>query len=144
MKILILYYSYTGNCKRQAELLKEQDPTAELFEVKEKRRYKMFGTVLINCPKAALRKESAICEIEVNLKDYDKIIIVAPIWNGYPAPVFNSIVHRLPEKIEVELFLCSGGGETPKSKKGTCDLIKKANCKLIAYHDIKTVGTMGK
>ena len=100
--------------------------------------------MLINCPKAALRKASAICELEVNLEDYDKFIIVAPIWNGYPAPVFNSIVHRLPEKKEVELFLCSGGGETPNSKEGTSELIRKANCNLVAYHDIKTVGAFGK
>lgn len=140
MKTLILYYSYTGNCKKYAEKLQSQISAADLCEVKEKRRLNMFQTFIINCPKAALRKSTAIQEITVDLNLYDKIIIVAPIWNSYPAPVFNSMVKTLPIDKDVELYMCSGGGDSSKSKVGTCNFIKNAGCNLIEYHDIKTTG----
>lgn len=141
MKVLILYYSYTGNCKKQAMLLKTQNPEADLYEIKDKKRAGMFVTFLVNCPKAALRKKASIQEISVNLEAYDKLILVAPIWNAYPVPQFNSLVANLPENKDVELYFCSAGGESTKSKDGTCELIKNAGCRLVEYHDIKTAAT---
>lgn len=146
MKPIIMYYSYTGNCKKEASMisreLKKADETLEpdLIEIKEARKRTKLGTFFIGCPKAMSRKKSRILDPNVNLNDYDRIILVAPIWSGFPAPAFNAIVDLLPEGKEVELYICSAGGEAPKSKAGTCDLIKKKGCSLIGYHDIKTAG----
>lgn len=140
MKSLILYYSYTGNCKKQAMKLKEKDPEMDLCEVKDLKRVGKIRVFLSYCPKAALRKKAAIQDIIVDLESYEKIVIIVPIWNSYPAPQFNSIAEKIPANKEVELYLCSGGGESDKSKSGTCELIQKIGCRLEGYHDIQTAG----
>lgn len=144
MNTLILYYSYTGCSKKQAIQIKEEEPECDIYEVKEKRRLNMFGTFMINCPRAAKRKKVAIQPIEKDLNKYDKYILVAPIWNSYPAPEFNSIVEQLPTGKDVEIYMCSGGGESEKSKAGTCEMIRQAGLNLVDYHDIKTVGMIQK
>lgn len=72
------------------------------------------------------------------MDEYDCIVIGGPIWAGYPAPALNAIFELLPSGKEVEIFLCSGGGEAPKSVAGTKDIITQTGCKLTSYKDIKT------
>ena len=111
---------------------------AVLCEVQEKKKRNMFTAFISGCPQAMKRIASEIQEIPYDLADYERIVIVAPIWAGFPVPAFNAIVNLLPAGKEVELFLCSGGGEAPKSEEGTKKMIQDKNCKLIAYHDIRT------
>ncbi|MBO6061624.1 MAG: hypothetical protein J6P98_05885, partial [Clostridia bacterium] len=40
-----------------------------------------------------------------------KIVIMSPIWGGWPAPAFNSIVRELPVGKEVEIYLTSDSGK---------------------------------
>lgn len=138
MKTLILYYSYTGNCKKEAETIASDYSKAVLYEVKEMKKRTKFNAFMSGCPKAMARKTVKIHPITCDLNEFDKIVIVCPIWSGYPVPAFNAMVELLPQRKEIELFFCSGGGETPKSKEGTIALITSKNCKLVAYHDIKT------
>lgn len=144
MKSIILYYSYTGNCRNHAMLLKQENEETDIYEVKDKKSAGMITTFMIKCPMAALRKSAKIQKIEVDLNAYDRITVVVPIWNSYPAPEFNSILKELPASKDVELFMCSGSGESAKSKSGTCELIKKIGCNLIGYHDVKTTGMIMK
>ena len=138
MKTIILYYSYTGHCKAEAEKLLNETEGGILCEINQKHNFNKFTVFLIGCPKALLRKKSKIEKIPYNLNDFDKIIIFSPIWAGFPAPAFNAVIRQLPEDKEVELYLCSAGGETPKSNDGTIRLIADKKCKLTGYHDIKT------
>ena len=83
------------------------------------------------------RQVVEIKDVQYDLSDFDRIIFVAPIWAGFPVPAFNAMVNLLPTGKEVEIFMCSGGGEAPKSEEGTKKMIQDKNCKLIAYHNIK-------
>ncbi len=144
MRSIILYYSYTGNCRKHAMLLKQENEEADIYEVKDMKSAGKFTTFMIKCPMAALRKSAKIHKIEADLNAYDRIIVVVPIWNSYPAPEFNSILKELPANKEVELYVCSGSGESAKSKSGTCEQIKKTGCNLTGYHDVKTTGMIMK
>lgn len=137
VETLIMYYSYTGTSRKEANRLANVYPNSIVCEVKEKKKKNLLKTIFVGCPKAMLRGDSNIDEIGYDPMLFQRIVLVAPVWAGYPAPAFNSMLKRIPEGKEVEVFLCSSGGETPKSKEGTCQLIRNQKCELVGYHDIK-------
>lgn len=138
MKTIIMYYTFGGTSKKEAERIAEDNKDVVLCEVKQKKKYNILTAFFSGCPKAMKRQAVEIEEVKYDLAAFDRIIFVAPIWAGFPVPAFNSMVNLLPEGKEVEIFMCSGGGEAPKSEEGTKKIIQDKNCKLIAYHNIKT------
>ncbi len=138
MKTIILYYTFGGKSREVANRLASMETDTIVYEVKEARKRNILTAFFSGCPKAMKRKYSKIQPLTCKLEEYEKIILVAPIWAGFPAPAFNSMVKQLPPEKLVELYLCSGSGEAPKSKEGTCQLIKDKGCELVAYHDVKT------
>ncbi len=105
MKTAILYYSFGGYSKKIALQLVTEEENAEVYEVKEQKKRNMLTAVFSGCPMAAKRKASKIQPVDCQLEQYDKIILLAPIWAGYPAPAFNSMVELLPSGKKVELYL---------------------------------------
>lgn len=57
---------------------------------------------------------------------YDRVVLMAPVWAGYPAPPFNSAVELLPPGTEVEVILVSGSGNSEKSRAKVRLQIKNA------------------
>lgn len=143
MKTIVLYYTFGGATKKEAEKLASQMGCG-VVRVREKKNRSLIGSFIPGAPRAMRRKASAIRPLGVNLADYDRIVIGAPIWAGYPAPAFNAIVKLLPAGKEVELFFCSAGGETPDSGAGTRKLIEDAGCVLVSYRDVRTGEKPGK
>ncbi len=143
MKKLILYYTFGGSTQREAKRLAQEsgDP---IYRIKEIRNRSLFGAFIPGGYQALSRSKIRIQPLEVKLEDFDRFIIACPVWAGYPAPAFNSIVKLLPPGKEVELIFCSAGGETPKSMKGTQALVEKHGCKVISYRDVRTGVNPGK
>lgn len=137
MKTIVLYFTLGGSTKTEAERI-----TAELggtlCPIEEKHKRNMLTAFIPGCPNAMKRKASKIQSLGFDLNDFDRIVIGAPIWAGFPAPAFNAAVDQLPAGKEVELFFCSAGGEEPKSEAGTKELIAQKGCTLVSYRDIKT------
>lgn len=138
MKTIIMYYTFGGSSRKEAEKLAENNKEAVLCEIKEVKKKNIITAFLSGCPGALKRNASNIKPIAYQLGNYERIILVAPVWAGFPVPAFNAMVNLLPKGKEVELFLCSAGGETPKSIDGTKQMIIDKGCKLVGYHDIKT------
>lgn len=136
MKAIILYYSYKGHTKKVAEKLARAQG-AELVEIHTKKRKNMLMTFLVDCPRARMRKISAIEPITQDLSSYELITLAAPIWNSYPAPAFNAMVGLLPKGKNIEVIMVSSGGDTKKVEEGTRKLIKKQGCTVVAYKDIR-------
>ena len=143
MKTIILYYTFGGSTKKEAERL-AKELNATTYRVKETRNRCFLAAFVPGGFYAMKRKTVAIQPIKVNLKEYDRIILGCPVWAAYPAPAFNSIVEQLPAGKEVGIFLCSGGGDTKKSEEGTKALIEKKGCKVISYQDVVTSTKPGK
>ena len=57
---------------------------------------------------------------------YDRVVLMTPVWAGYPAPLFNSAVELLPPGTEVEVILVSGSGNSEKSRAKVRLQIKNA------------------
>ena len=143
MKTIIIYYSFSGSTEREAKRL-SSELGATLLRVNEVRNRSSFGSYILGCPQAMRRKAVAIRPLGIDLKQFDKIIIGCPIWAGFPAPAFNSIVQQLPAGKDVELFFCSGGGDRQRSEQGNKDLIKDKGCKLVSYRDVCTAAKPAK
>ncbi|MBP1744485.1 MAG: flavodoxin [Firmicutes bacterium] len=143
MKTIVIYYSFGGSTKAEAERVAAEND-AVLCRVEETKDRSLFSTFVQGAPNAKYRKASEIKKIDQDLNLFDRIVIGCPVWGGYPAPAFNAIAELLPSGKEVELFFCSSGGETPKSSQGTKDLISKKGCRVISYRDVKTGKSPGK
>lgn len=143
MKTIIVYYSFMGSTKKEAEHL-SSELNVPLCQVKETHDRSLLAAFIPGAILAMRRKLVAIQPMGADLNDYDRIIIGCPVWGGYPAPPFNSIMEQLPAGKEVEIFLCSGSSGTKKSQEGTKALIKQRGCTVVSYRDIYTSGASKK
>jgi len=136
MKTIVVYYSFSGKTKKFAHELAAKE-SADVFSLKAEKPKSMFGAFLAGAPAATRRKTARIGTLGFSFNEYDKVILAAPIWAGYPAPAFNNAVQLLPEGKQVELYFTSGSGDSAKSKEGTKALIAGRGCELLEYHDVK-------
>ena len=143
MKTVILYYTFGGSTKKEAERLAAEQ-NAPVCRVKEAHSRGFLAAFIPGGLQARQRKASAIRPIDSDLRKYDRIIIGCPVWAGYPAPAFNAILSLLPPGKEVEVYLCSAGGDSQKSAQGTKDLIAQKGCTLVSYRDVRTNTPPGK
>lgn len=98
-KTLVVYYSYTGNCREIVNSLKAQIE-ADVLEIRpaekglkyEANNYSL-GTQLLNAIKANPNEASsypAIDPVNVSLSDYQNIIIVTPLWWSQMAAIMQT------------------------------------------------------
>lgn len=137
MKTAIIYYTFGGSTKKEAERL-AAELNAPIYRVKDTRERSLFWSFIAGSYYAMRRRTVPLRPLEADLQEYDRIIIGGPIWAGYPAPAFNSIVDLLPSGKEVELFFCSGGGDKQVSEQGNKELIEKKGCTVVSYRDVFT------
>ena len=109
---------------------------ADLIELMPKSPYNRFTAFVRGCPEAVKQKAVALDGMPLFV-GYDRVVLMAPVWAGYPAPVFNSAVELLPPGTEVEVILVSGSGNSEKSKAKVRLQIKKRGCMLTAQRDIR-------
>ena len=107
-KTLIVYYSYTGNCKAIVNSLAAQI-TADQLEIQpaekglkyEANNYAL-GTQLLNAIKANPNDASsypAIDPVTVSLDDYQNIIIVTPLWWSQMAAIMQTYLFQNSAKL---------------------------------------------
>ena len=98
-KTLVVYYSYTGNCREIVNSLTAQIE-ADVLEIQpaekglkyEANNYAL-GTQLLNAIKANPNDASsypAIDPVTVNLDDYQNVIIVTPLWWNQMAAIMQT------------------------------------------------------
>ena len=109
MNSIVLFYSFTGRTHYEAKRLAEATH-AELYEVREQRRRSLASAYLFGAHQARKRSFIVIEPLAVSLEEYDRIILMSPVWGGCPAPAFNAMVRELPAGKEVEIRLTSDSG----------------------------------
>lgn len=135
-KTLVMFYSFTGHTKEMAEK-QAKKYKADLVEVKETKKRSKWSAYLTGCIQARKQRSIKIEEIKVDFSGYDHIILGAPIWAGFPAPAFNSMVEKIPSGKEVDLFFTSGSGSTAKTRNKIKKVLSKRNLKISKYMDLK-------
>ena len=110
MKEIILYYTLGGTSKKYSEE-RAGNSGADIVEIKEKKTRSKFGAVIPGIFQAFGQKSSEILSIDKNLTDYDKIVLVTPIWAGRQAPAMNSVATLIPAGKKVEVVAVSNQGK---------------------------------
>ena len=128
MKTLVVYYSYSGNTKALANKT-AQELGADIEEINEIKSPSM----LVGIHRAVNRIRTEIHPIKAQLDDYDKIIIMSPVWADYPVSAIYSFIDLLPKNKQIEFMLVSGGGGTVKSIEGTKALAMSRCCEVVDY-----------
>ena len=135
MKTAVVYYSLGGSTRSFARAEAEARGT-DLIEVRPAKAYNPLTAFLRGCP-AAIRQAAVPLAEAPDLSGYERVVLMAPVWAGYPAPPFNSAVELLPPGTEVEVILVSGSGNSEKSRAKVRLQIKKRGCTLTAQRDIR-------
>ncbi|MCE5188979.1 MAG: hypothetical protein LLF75_07335 [Eubacteriales bacterium] len=137
MKSVILYYTFGGSTKKEAERI-GAELEAPVYRVREKRNRSLLGSFIPGGFQAMKRKRVKILPPEADLSAFERIYIGCPVWAAYPAPAFNSIADLLPAGKEVEVFLCSGGNDPRPSDEGTKRMIEAKGCSVTSIYTIPT------
>lgn len=135
MKTLIVYYSYSGNTKKTAEALAESESAdiEEIVSVKRPWKLKAYTAGIV----AAIRgKAWPIQPLEKDLSEYERLVLLAPVWAGNPAPCFNAALELLPEGKSVAVKLVSASGKSDCAERLE-SAIKAKGCALESIEDVK-------
>lgn len=136
MKKLVVFYSYTGNTEKLAKAVAAQEGAA-LCKVEAVKRPGTVKAYLSGSFGALRQKPWPIKPLGVTLSDYDHIILMAPVWAGFPAPPINSVVEALPAGKDVEVYLVSASGQS-RAKDKLYARISARGCKIVKYKDQKS------
>jgi len=111
LKILVVYYSYTGNTEEAAhclcETLREGGNVAEELPLE----FKEEGSLILKAFKAVSCGLLPVRHDPVNIKGYDVLFVGTPVWGCSPSPAVNAFIDGLPDcsgKIAIP-FVTSGG-----------------------------------
>ena len=132
MKTLLVYYSYTGNTKIIANIIKEK-LNCDILELKPKVPFLIEDyDAIVNEYQSneSTKKCVEIEDINVDLKDYDKVIIGTSVWWYTITPVIREFLKKydLSNK-EVYAFATNAGwlGRTFKEIESYCHVESELN-----------------
>lgn len=95
MKSLIAYYSYSGNTKKVAEILKDtlsKKGEVKLLQLKPIDEQTSF---FAQAQAAFFRKRARLLDINFDLTDYELICIGTPVWAFAPTPAINTFLDKI-------------------------------------------------
>ena len=127
-KILIVYYSLTGNTQFIAETLRDTIE-ADILELKPIKELKSSsGTRFMwGGYQSTMKKKPELMDIDINPLEYDLIILGTPVWAWNISPPMRSFLSKfdLTGK-NVALWMCHAG-DGVKAMERFKDALKNAN-----------------
>lgn len=110
-KILVVYYSRTGNTKRVAEDI-AKGLNADMEEIVDtKKRSGLFGFIIAG-KDATQKKPADIKEMQKNPAGYDIVIIGTPVWAWTITPAVRAYAMKYGSSIKQAAFFCTAGKTT--------------------------------
>ena len=135
MNTLVIFYSYSGKTAAvAAELAKTE--SVDIAEIKDKKRQIKLKAYTAGIIAAIKGKAWPIQPLEVDFSQYERLILLAPVWASNPAPAFNAILKLLPANKTVAVKMISATGKS-ECKERIETVIKNAGCELESFEDIK-------
>ena len=94
-KKLVVYFSYTGNTRKIAEKVKEE-LGCDILELKPVKPYSTDYQTVVDEEQnnESSKKTPEIQDINIDLNDYDEIIIGTPVWWYTIAPVIRTFLKQ--------------------------------------------------
>ncbi|MCM8796842.1 MAG: NAD(P)H-dependent oxidoreductase [Candidatus Omnitrophica bacterium] len=112
MRIAIIYYSYTGNTRKVAEVLAEFLRLKGGVTVVELKAQDESASFLGQCRRALVKARAKIAPLNLNFSEYDLICLGTPVWAFGPAPAINTFLDscRGLENKRAVVFTTYGSG----------------------------------
>lgn len=107
MKKLIVFYSLTEYTKKMAEYIKKKTD-ADILEIKPVKECKKRGIkkLFFGGMQVVMRKKPPLKKYEINLEDYDCLILGSPIWVGtFTPPIRTFMTENKIKNKKVALFI---------------------------------------
>ncbi|MFX0105132.1 MAG: flavodoxin family protein [Candidatus Hodarchaeota archaeon] len=128
LKILVVYYSLTGNTKFIAETIAESI-NADILELKPVKQLDAESGMKYfwGGYQATMKKKPKLEEFDINPFDYDLIIIGTPVWAWTISPPIRSFLSKFNLSAKnVALWTCSDG-DGVKAMSRFKEILKDAN-----------------
>ncbi|ASJ11291.1 flavodoxin [Thermococcus sp. P6] len=112
MKILVVFYSRTGNTRKAAKIMAEV-LNADVDEVIDKKnRRGILG--FLRAGYDATRGKTTEIEFQRDPSDYDLVVIGSPTWNSRVTPAIRTYLMKNGEKIKKAAFFTTCAGRSRK------------------------------
>lgn len=119
MKTCLYYYSFGGNSAFVADTLKNLlNVETEQLTVDNEPPKKGLGKFLQGGKSALMKEDPGLHPVRKDPADYEKIILVYPIWAGTLPPAMRSFTTRYLTSLigkDITLIACSASGSAGKS-----------------------------
>ena len=136
-RLLVAYFSYTGDTKRVAEALLERlrgyDVETEEIVPTHKRSY-LHWLAYSFVPNS----EVDIADAEVDLSKFDVVLLGFPKWT-LSCPPLNRFIHKIRnvDKPRFYLFMSCGGFDEQRYLDSLSRKLKKMNCSVVGSFTVK-------
>lgn len=111
MKLLIIYYSLTGNTKHIAEAIQEAID-ADILELKPVKELDPDSSskFMWGGAQSVMKKKPELEPFDIDPMDYDLIFIGTPVWAWRFSPPIRTIMSKFNLKSKkLALFMCAAG-----------------------------------
>jgi multimeric flavodoxin WrbA len=112
MKVLIIYFSFSGNNRLLAEHLATR-LDCDICPIVEKRR-RTAVTIMLDM---IFRREPKLQPLKYSALDYDHIILVAPIWDAKLSTPMKALIKREKSALSNYSFISLCGYERAEQKE---------------------------
>ena len=130
MKSLIVFYSLKGNCKKIANELNKKYPS-DILELKFKKGFKKpkmnFTNILFGVIQVLTKKTPEINHLDINLNDYDQIIIGTPVWGSTMSPVIRTFITKYNIQNKKIILFANYKGEIGNTFLDIKEILNKNN-----------------
>lgn len=111
MKKAIVYYSYSNHTKRIVDMIKEKID-ADVFEIKPKEPYSTDYDEVVDLGQEEVNRNylREIEDININLNNYDTVILATPVWWYTFAPVVHTFLEKYDLKDKKVMPIITNGG----------------------------------
>ncbi|MDI9623996.1 MAG: flavodoxin [Methanothermobacter sp.] len=143
MKILLVYYSRSGNTRKIAKEIASK-LRCDIEEIEDTQNRSGIIGFLRSAYQAMRGKDTKLKPYHKNPQDYDLVIIGTPIWAGRPSVPISTYLKENKGKFKDMAFFCTYGGTglentietiktiTDKKPRATLD-VRESEIKKEAY-----------
>ncbi len=113
MKSLIVYYSYSGNTEKVANIMAKVLQEKGEVSIQRLKPLDEIKTFIGQCVAAFMRKRATLEEgVTFDITLYDFILIGSPVWAFAPTPAINTFLDHIfcVRGKRILIFLTSGSG----------------------------------
>ena len=135
MKTLVIFYSYSGKTKVIAQGLASKE-FADITEIKDAKPLGKLKAYTAGIVASIRGKAWPIQPLNVDLREYGRLILLAPVWADNPPPAFNAMLKLLPEGKTIAVKMVSMSGKS-NCRERLESAVKAKSGTLESFEDIK-------